>query len=159
MRAAQKLLGALTIGGGECPARGWRWRKLISLQVAWNGQKQCKKQEVSHTYWLKNHPKHRFYSKVLIKIYFQGDFWGIHELKNFLLLAVMLSYSCLNFRKSYMHPVPQIRVNPKLCGYINLCCRAARSHIWLLRRPREEREGPRHATAVVGSSGPTLRKS
>ncbi len=27
MRAAQKLLGALTIGVGECPVRGWWWRE------------------------------------------------------------------------------------------------------------------------------------
>jgi hypothetical protein len=28
VEAAQKLLGVLTIGGGECPGMGWWWRKL-----------------------------------------------------------------------------------------------------------------------------------
>ncbi len=50
-------------------------------------------------------------------------------------------------------------LNPKPCGYINLRCRAAWSHIWLLRRPIGEREALRHALAAVSSSGPTLRKS
>ncbi len=50
-------------------------------------------------------------------------------------------------------------INPKPCGYINFCCRAARSHIWLCRRPIGKREALRHAPAVVGSSRPTLRKS
>jgi hypothetical protein len=27
MKAAQELLGVQTIGGGECPARGWWWRE------------------------------------------------------------------------------------------------------------------------------------
>jgi hypothetical protein len=27
VRAAQKLLGAMTIGKGECPGRGWWWRE------------------------------------------------------------------------------------------------------------------------------------
>ncbi len=49
--------------------------------------------------------------------------------------------------------------NPKPGGYINWHCRAARSHIWLLRRPIGEREARRHAAAIVGSSAPTLRKS
>jgi hypothetical protein len=51
-------------------------------------------------------------------------------------------------------------VNPKLGRYINWRCpRAARSHIWLLRQPIGEREVLRHASAIVGSSRPTLRKS
>jgi hypothetical protein len=43
--------------------------------------------------------------------------------------------------------------------HINWRCRAARSYIWLLRQPIGEREALRHATATVGSSRPTLRKS
>ncbi len=42
--------------------------------------------------------------------------------------------------------------NPKPGGYINWRCRAARSHIWLLRRPIREREALRHAAAGVGTS-------
>jgi hypothetical protein len=44
-------------------------------------------------------------------------------------------------------------------GCINWRCRAARSRIWPLRRPIGENEALRHATVVVGSSAPTLRKS
>jgi hypothetical protein len=50
-------------------------------------------------------------------------------------------------------------LNPKPCGYINLRCRAAWSHIRLLRRPIREREALRHALAAVSSSRPTLIKS
>ncbi len=44
-------------------------------------------------------------------------------------------------------------------GYVNWLCRAARSHIPLLRRPIGERESLSHAASVVGSSSPTFRKS
>ncbi len=49
--------------------------------------------------------------------------------------------------------------NPKPWGYINSHCRAAWSHIWLLRRLIGESEALCHVPAVVGSSRPTLRKS
>jgi hypothetical protein len=51
------------------------------------------------------------------------------------------------------------QMNPKPGGYINWRCRAARSRIWLLRLPIGERESIRHATAIVGSSGPSIRKN
>ncbi len=60
----QKLFGALTIGGGQ-----------RSPHVGRNTQKWCQKGAVSRTYWLKNHRKFVFYSKVLIKIYSQDFFY------------------------------------------------------------------------------------
>ncbi len=50
-------------------------------------------------------------------------------------------------------------INPNLGSYINWHCHAARSCIWLLRRTIGERKTLHHATAVVGSSVPSLRKS
>jgi hypothetical protein len=68
---------------------------------------------------------------------------------------VCASSKCVCHRVAYLMKC----LNPKPCGYLNLHCRADRSHIWLLRWPIGEREALRHAPAVVGSSGPTLRKS
>jgi hypothetical protein len=47
---------------------------------------------------------------------------------------------------------------PKPDSYINCCCCVARSRISLLTRPIGGREALRHATAVVRSSMPSLRK-
>ncbi len=49
--------------------------------------------------------------------------------------------------------------NPNLGGYINWRFPVAKSHIISPRRPIGEREALCHATAVVGSSAPLLRKS
>jgi hypothetical protein len=49
--------------------------------------------------------------------------------------------------------------NPNPDGYINWCCHVARSNIWPLRWPIGEREALHHATVIVGSSAPSLRKS
>jgi hypothetical protein len=80
---------------------------------------------------------------------------------------MLLKVKVINFRAAscaYDGPYSTVEAvvmasNPKPCGYINLSCQVARSHICLLRRPIGEREALRHALAVVGSSGPTLRKS
>jgi hypothetical protein len=42
-------------------------------------------------------------------------------------------------------------LNPKPCCHINLRCRVAKSHIWLLRWPIGEREVLCHAPAAVGA--------
>jgi hypothetical protein len=56
---------------------------------------------------------------------------------------------------AHVYSVYVFFINPKPCGYINLCWCADR----LLRRPIGEREALHHALAVVGSSRSTLRKS
>jgi hypothetical protein len=56
VKAAQKLLGVLTIGRGV-PCRGWWWRELKEANkplAGQNTQKKGRKQAVSHTSWLKN---------------------------------------------------------------------------------------------------------
>jgi hypothetical protein len=44
-------------------------------------------------------------------------------------------------------------LNPKPGGYINWRCHAARSHIWLLRRPIGEKEALRHAPPLSEAPG------
>jgi hypothetical protein len=63
---------------------------------------------------------------------------------------ICLKYSKHNCEKyswscAFEPPLKMMTFNPKPCGYINLRCRAARSHILLLRRPIGEREALRHA--------------
>ncbi len=66
MKAAQKLLGVPTIGGGECPGRGWWWRELkeTNKPPCWSKYtKAGQKRAVSRTFLAKKSPKRSFFTQ------------------------------------------------------------------------------------------------
>jgi hypothetical protein len=111
MRAAQELLGALTIGGGSARpggGSGGSHRSQISLPSHPECMKTAQKRLFSPTYWFKNAVNTVFYLKVLNKMYSQDVFWGIHNFLKKFLLKALWSYTFSNFRKSYMPPAARI---------------------------------------------------
>ncbi len=105
MRAAQKLLGAPTIGGGV-PWQGVVVEGVKGVKYApklprmyENG----KKRTVSRIYWLKNRQK-RYTPETFLRNTF---IWKK------ILIKEVLSYSWSKFWKSYMPPAAWIRVKAK----------------------------------------------
>jgi hypothetical protein len=98
---------AVAVFGSSSLGMGWWWRELKeSKNPPCNPEytKTAPKPAVSCTCWLENR------RKSVHKIYSHDVFWGLHELKKFLLLKAMWSYTTSNFRESYMPPVIWIRV-------------------------------------------------
>ncbi len=134
MRVAHKLVGVPTIGGGECPGRGWWWRESKESNTPPcrpECMKTTKKLTVSRTFWLLNHWNSVFRSKVLNKIYSRDGFLRNTIILNYSLLRSLWSYICSKFRKSYMPQPPGLGL--RLITHKNRIKRPLRACITLFR--------------------------